>query len=88
MKLYSDKRNKTQLVLDDYASDYYDLLKKADVPGMKTMALRLLAIEVYNCINGLNPKYLNDLFIVKKYKYNLRDDYVINRNKVQKVISV
>ena len=70
-------------MLDDYASDYYDLLKKADVPGMKIMALRFLAIEVYKCINGLNPKYLNDIFIVKKCKYNLRDDSVINRNKVQ-----
>ena len=53
-------------MLDDYASDYYDLLKKADVPVMKIMALRFLAIEIYKCINGLNPKYLNDLFIVKK----------------------
>ena len=49
-------------MLDSYASDYYDLLKKADVPGMKIMALRFLAIKVYKCINGLNPKYLNDLF--------------------------
>ena len=72
-------------MLDDYASDYYDLLKKADVPGMKIMALRFLAIEVYKCINGLNPKYLNDLSIVKKCKYNLRDDSVINRNKVQTI---
>ena len=47
------------------------------------MALRFLAIEVYKCINGLYPKYLNDLFIVKKCKYDLRDDSVIDRNKVQ-----
>ena len=58
-------------MLDDYASDYYDLLKKADVPGMKIMALRFLAIEVYKCINGLNPKYLNDLYIVKKMQIQL-----------------
>ena len=38
---------------------------------------------VIECINGLNPKYLNDLFIVKKCKYNLRDDSVMTRNKVQ-----
>ena len=72
-----------KFVLDDYASDYYDLLKKADVPGMKIMALRFLAIDVYKCINGLKLKYLNDLFIVKKCKYDLWDDSVINRNKVQ-----
>ena len=83
LKLETIKKRALRFVLDDYASDYYDLLKKADVPGMKIMALRFLAIEVYKCINGLNPKYLNDLFIVKKRKYNLRDDSVIDRNKVQ-----
>ena len=83
LKLETIKNRALRFVLDDYASDYYDLLKKADVPGMKIMALRFLAIEVYKCINGLNPKYLNDLFIVKKCKYNLQDDSVINRNKVQ-----
>ena len=83
LKLETIKKRALRFVLDGYASDFYDLLKKADVPGMKIMALRFLAIEVYKCINGLNPKYLNDLFIVKKYKYNLRDDSVINWNKVQ-----
>ena len=83
LKLETTQKRALRFVLDDYTSDYHDLLKKADVPGMKVMALRFLAIEVYKCINGLNPKYLNDLFIVKECKYDLRDDSVINRNKVQ-----
>ena len=69
-------------MLDDYESDYNGLLNKADVPGMKIMALRYLAIEVYKCINGLNPKYLNDLFSIKKSKYDLRDNSLVNRCKV------
>ena len=81
-KLDTIKKRALRFVLDHYASDYYDLLKKVDVPGTKIMALRVLAIEVYKCINGLNPKYLNDLFIIKRCKYDSRDDYVINRNKV------
>ena len=47
------------------------------------MALRFLAIGVYKCIIGLNPKYLNDLITVKMCKCDLRGDSVINRNKVQ-----
>ena len=72
-------------MLDDHASDYYDLLKKAGVPGIKIMTLRFLPIEayMYKCINDLNLKYLNEVFIVKKCKYDLRDDSVINSNKVQ-----
>ena len=81
-KLEDIQRRALRFVLDDYTSDYHELLNKADVPGMKIMALRYLAIEVYKCVNGLNPKYLNDLFTIKKCKYDLRDDSLISRNKV------
>ena len=47
---------------------------------MKMMALLFLEIEVYTCINGLNLNYLNNLFTIKKCKYDLRDDSVINKN--------
>ena len=57
-KLETTKKRALRFVLDDFTSGYYDLLKKAD-DGMKIMALRFLAIGVYKCINGLNPKYLN-----------------------------
>ena len=39
-----------------YTSDYLESLNKADVPGVKIMAFRYLAVEVYKCVNGLNPK--------------------------------
>ena len=50
---------------------------------MKIMALRYLAIEVYKCINGINPKYLNDRFTIKERKYELRNVSIIDRDKVQ-----
>ena len=81
-KLEDIQRRALRFVLDDYTSDYHELLNKANVPRMKIMALRYLAIEVYKCVNDLNPKYLNDIFTIKKCKYDLRDDSLINRNKV------
>ena len=81
-KLEDIQKRALRFVLDDYESDYNGLLNKADVPGMKIMALRYLTIEVYKCMNGLNPKYLNDLFTIKKSKYDLRDNSLINRCKV------
>ena len=77
-KLEDIQRRALRFVLDDYTSDYHELLNKADVPGVKIMALGYLAIEVYTCVNGLNPKYLNDLFIIQKFKYDLRNDSLIN----------
>ena len=84
-KLEDIQRRALRFVLDDYTSDYHELLNKADVPGVKIMALRYLAIKVYKCVNGLNPKYLYDLFTMKKCKYDLRDDSLINRNKVSTI---
>ena len=55
-KLEGIQKRALRFVLDDYTSDYVELLDKANVPGMKIMALRYLAIEVYKCINGINPK--------------------------------
>ena len=81
-KLEDIQRRALRFVLDDYTSNYHELLNKANVPGVKIMALRYLAIEVYKCVNGLNPKYLNDIFTIKKCKYDLRDDSLINTNKV------
>ena len=45
------------------------------------MTLRLLAIEVYKCVK-FNPKYLNDIFIIKESPYGLRDGSILVRPKV------
>ena len=82
-KLESIQKRALRFVPDDYTSDYVELLDKANVPGMTIMALRYLAIEVYKCINGINPKYLNDLFTIKERKYELRNVSIIDRDKVQ-----
>ena len=52
-------------MLHDYASDCHDLLKKAEVYRMKIMTLNFLAIDVYNCVNDINPKYPNDHLTIK-----------------------
>ena len=64
-------------VLDDYVSDYDALFKKADVPGIKIMLQRYLAIEVYKCGNDINPDYLIRLFVEKECPYSFRDIYTV-----------
>ena len=65
-KLEDIQRRALRFVLNDYISSYQALLKKADVPGIKIMLLRYLAVEVYKCVNNMNPDYLNPLFVEKK----------------------
>ena len=49
-KLENIQKRALRFVLDDYQSDYNDLLQNANVPGIKIMLLRYLAIEVFKCI--------------------------------------
>ena len=35
--------------------------------------VRLLAIEIVKCLNGMNPAYLNELLITHESKYELRN---------------
>ena len=42
-------------VLDDYESDYNILLRKSGKVTIKIKQLRVLAIEIFNAVNNLNP---------------------------------
>ena len=63
-KFVDIQKRALRFVLGDYTSDYHELLNKADVPGVKILALSYLAIEVYKWVNGLNPEYFSDLFTI------------------------
>ena len=84
-KMNSDKLEKIQekalrVVYKDFDSSYEDLLTKADMLSLSTYRLRFLAIEMFKCVNGQNPKYLNDLFTKKSMAYDLRvSDLLIQR---------
>ena len=81
-KLENIQKRALRFVLDDYQSGYTDLLQNANVPGIKIMLLRYLAIEVFKCINEINPAYLNAMFIRKECPYALRDSSILMRPKV------
>ena len=49
------RKRALRFVLDDYGSSYYDLLIQSKVPAIENMTLRLLAIEIFKCVNKLNP---------------------------------
>ena len=52
-------------VLNDYESNYKELIDKVEVPRINTMTLNLLATEVYEYENNLNPRYLNETFTLE-----------------------
>ena len=72
------KKCALRFVLKDYQSNYHDMLNKNEATGIKIMTLRLLAIEVYKCVN-FNPEYLNEMFTMKNCPYDLRDTCILER---------
>ena len=81
-KLENIQKRAFRFVLDDYQTGYPDLLQNANVPGIKIMVLRYLAIEVFKCVNEISPAYLNDMFTRKQCLYALRDNSILVRPKV------
>ena len=68
-KLENIQKRALRFVLDYYQTDYPDLLQNANVPGIKIMVLRYLAIEVFKCVIEISPAYLNDMFTRKQCPY-------------------
>ena len=71
------KKRALRFVLDDYESSYHDLLIQCEVSGIKTLALRLLAIYGIKYVNKLNPEYLNEMFTIKNCPYDFRDTSIL-----------
>ena len=76
--LYSSLKYDTQeralrFVFSDYTSPYSDLLKHGKLLSLSAFRIMNLAIEMYKCVYGINPPYLNELFISKDTRYNLCD---------------
>ena len=77
-KTYLKKLEKLQeqelaTVYCDKSLAYEDMLKKSQL-CIRLNLIRLLAIEMFKCMNDLNPLYINDMFSGKDSSYNLQDN--------------
>ena len=72
-KLEKLQKRALRFVYNDYTSDYDFLLSKSNLLSLSMTRLKLLCIEVYKCMTGQNPEYLNNMFHIKMIPYGLRD---------------
>ena len=54
-----------RLILDDYKSNYGNLIKKNDNTTMEIQRLRTLVAEIFKTINNINPSYMKDVITPK-----------------------
>jgi len=75
------QKHALQIVFNDKASDYDELLHRAGTCSVETRWKRQLATEVYKAVNGLTPPYISNMFEQKTVQYNLRATKVITQPK-------
>ena len=66
------QRKALRAVYNDYDSNFEQLLEKGDHLTIHQMNLRSLLVEVYKCVNNINPSFLTSIFQYKNLTYNLR----------------
>jgi hypothetical protein len=72
-----------RFVYHDSSSGYESLLKACNTPPINVFLLRSLLIEVFKCVNNINPTFLNELFIEGRCYYETRNKNSLYRPKVR-----
>ena len=67
------QRKSLRIIYNDYNSDYDTLLKYGNHHKIHDINNRKLLIEVYKCLNKINPSFLNGLFKPKSVSHDLRN---------------
>ena len=62
------------VVYRDYNATFSELLSKDKSVTIHQRNLRLLATEIFKTKNGLNPKFMEEIFTFKNLAYNLRNN--------------
>ena len=62
-----------RIVYQDSKLDYGSLIGKSGQLSLRMNMIRVLSIEVYKCVKGTNPDYLNEMFSLSNFHYDFRD---------------
>ena len=61
------------ILYQDSRLDYGSLLGKSGQLSLSINMIRVLSIEIYKCVKGPNPDYLNEMFSLSNFHYDFRD---------------
>ena len=70
-----------RIVYQDSELDYASLIGKSGQSSLRMNMIRILSIEIYKCVKGTNPDYLNEMFSLSNSHYDLRDQSRLEQPK-------
>ena len=66
-----------RILLNDHESTFEALLAQNGETNIHTHNLRMLMIEIHKTLNNTNPPFMQEYFIRKDVKYDLRTRYLL-----------
>ena len=73
-----------RLVLNDYTSNYENLLIKSGKPSMELRRLRILVLEIFKTLNSLNPEFMREIFCTSPYLTHRKNNLLVPSRRTTK----
>ena len=73
------------VVYNDYTTSYSGLLDMSNRTPLFLARLKGLLVEVFKCIRGLNPDFMNTIFVMDNKPYDTRSGSTIYQNRVKTI---
>ena len=83
IKIDKMRERSLQILYQDYISSYETLLEMAGFSSSFACRLRFVFLEIFKCLENINPQCLNNFFEVKQYDCCLRADTRLLQPKVR-----
>ena len=74
-----------RFLTNDYESPYYKLLEITKRSTMHVERLRMIAIEIFKCVNKINPNFVNNIIAKKEIDKDLRDPCLLEVPRFHKI---
>ena len=73
-----------RLQLNNYTDNYENLLTKSGNQTMEIKRLRILATEIFKTLNGLNPKFMEEIFHYSPFLTHKKRNLQVHTRKTSK----
>ena len=70
-----------RIVYQNSKLDCGSLIGKSGQSSLRMNMIRVLSIEIYKCVKGINPDYLNETFALSDSHYDFRDQSRLEQPK-------
>ena len=84
-KLEKIQERALRILYRDYASSYDELITQSCTEKILTTRLKKILIDIFKTLRGMNPPYLQQMYVLKETQYDFRNEKIIIQPETNKV---